>query len=517
LYEKKRNHFSFDFTFYNSENLTSILEIPLTFYDQLRVTGSYDNSINELKVIADIPLLKALGSVIEGVRLKLENKADYAQLKLNGFLLKKEKKIDLNASFTAENNFIHSLVSWKNGEQKRHEGNLEFITAFSREGQDPLTAHINIKQSQLIFNNSIWTLYPATINAHSGEIEIHDFKAQNGNQQIEIEGNISHNPNEQIRIDLNQVDLAYIFQTLNIKALDFGGIATGQVLAEDVYNTRRLTTDLDVTDFAFNRTVFGHLLLNGSWDDKEQGIKMTGKVFQNDTTGVKIDGMIYPVKEELSILFDARNADAAFLRKYLDKVVQNFSGQITGPIRLFGELNHPTIEGTFYVKNGGFGIGYLNAYYTFSDQVVCTPDRISIRRLTLYDENKNKAIATGYVSHKQLNDFHFSVNLDFDRFLVFNATKASNPTFFGTVYGTGKASLSGNEELVNINVSMQNTENSKMILNFMEEINVAEYNFIRFVNKEKKTLPVSPTQYLDRKSTRLNSSHRSQSRMPASA
>jgi hypothetical protein len=489
--------FAFNFILNNNENLTSILEFPVTFYSKTYISGSYNNRTNQWNVGADIPFFKASGIVVEGGTLKLKNQDDYALLELKGTFPQKKSTTTMDASFVAKDNSIHSLLSWNSVGAKMHKGKFEFTTALSGTADNrSLTADIDIKRSQLIFNDSVWTLFPTTITANANKIEIDGCKFQHDKQFVEIKGNISHNPDEFVKVDLNQVDLSYIFQTLNIKALDFGGIATGQVFAKDVYNTHQLTTNLDVTDFAFNQVVFGHLLLDGTWDDAKQGIKMTGNVFKNDTTSVAIDGMIYPVSEELSISFDAKNANAAFLRKYLNKVVQDFSGQATGLLTLVGDLNHPTIEGAVDVKNGGFRIGFLNTYYTFSDRVVCTRNSISIDNLALYDENRNKATATGHVHHKQFNDFQFFVNIDFDDFMVFNATKATNQAFFGTAYGKGKATLRGTEDLININVSMQNTENSKMTLNFMDEINVAEYNFIRFINKEKDSIPVSTLPYL---------------------
>jgi hypothetical protein len=492
--KQEENNFAFHFTFNNNEILASILEFPITFYNQTHISGSFDNLNNKLNIEADISQFQASGVIVESGILELNNQENSALLKLKGTILQETNKINLNASFTVENNFIYSRILWNNTASQKYMGKLEFTTGFSNytNPKEPLTAHIDLKQSQVIINDSIWTIYPASITAsNDGKIGIDGFKIQHNNQFIEIMGNISHEANEQVMMKLNEVDLSYIFQTLGIKALDFGGIATGKVFTKDVYNTRQLSASLDVTDFAFNDVVFGHLLLDSSWDDEKQGIKMKGNVIKNDTTEINIDGMIYPVKEEISILFDSKNTDAAFLRKYLNKVAQNFSGQITGPLLLFGDLNHPTIEGKVYVKNGGFHIGFLNAYYTFSDTVVCTPDKIFVRNLSFYDENKNKAIANGYVKHRLFDDFQFSLHLNFDNFMAFNATKTTNPAFYGTVFGSGKVSLNGTEDLININVSVQNTKNSKMALNFMQEINVAEYNFIRFVNKEKNAIPVA--------------------------
>jgi hypothetical protein len=493
LREQEENNFSFHFLFNDTGNLASLLELPFTLYDRAELSGSYNNLMNTLRLEACIPLLKAGGATVENGRLKLNCLGDSALLELNSILLQKKNRINLEAFFTAKNNTIHSLALWNNATNRKHKGKLEFITDLTRSGNpESLTARIDIKPSRLTFNDSTWMLFPASITANAGKIEINNFKAQHENQLIKIEGNISSDASEQLWLELNEVDLTYIFQTLNIKALDFGGIATGKALAKDLYKTRQLTTNLDVTDFAFNKTVFGHLLLEGSWDDEKQGVKMTGNVIKNDTAAINIDGMIYPGKKEISILFDAKNADAAFLRKYLNKVVQNFSGQLTGALHLFGEWNHPTIEGAIHVKNGSFHIGFLNTDYAFSDTVVCTPDRISIQNMALYDELNNKATASGYVQHHQLDDFQFAVKLDFDNFMAFNATKTSNPAFFGTVFGSGNATLTGTEDLVNINVSLKNNENSRMTLNFMEEREIAEYNFIHFINKANALPPTTP-------------------------
>ncbi|MDR2087299.1 MAG: translocation/assembly module TamB domain-containing protein [Dysgonamonadaceae bacterium] len=494
--KQEENNFSFRFTLNSNENLISVLELPFTLYGRTELSGSYNSLNNTLLLEADIPQIETGGATLEAGKLKLNGMENNAQLKLNGVLLQKKNRINLDASFTAKDNTIHSLVLWDNAMLKKHKGKLEFTTDLSRTvNPESLTARIDVKPSQVVFNDSAWTLSPTSITINPGKIEIDNFKVQHENQRVEIQGNISHDANEQLWVELNEVDLTYVFQALNIKALDFGGIATGKALAKDLYHTRQLTTDLDVTDFTFNKTMFGRLLLNGSWDEEKQGIKMTGNVIKNDSSSVNINGMIYPVKEELSILFDSKNADAAFLRKYLHKVVQDFSGQITGPLRLFGELNHPTIEGTVHVENGKFKIKFLNTYYTFSDTVRCTPERIAIRNMALYDEHQNKAIADGYIQHRQLDDFRFAVKLDFDHFMAFNAGKNTNPVFFGTVFGSGKATLNGTEDLVNINVSMQNNDNSKMTLNFMEEPDVAEYNFIHFIN-EKDSIPAGDQTHL---------------------
>jgi hypothetical protein len=483
-------------TINDTQAFSSIFELPVTLYNTSHIDGEYDSAHNRLWLNAYFPLFKFGNSTIEEGHLNIDNGNDYIEWSVKGInQQKKEGKLSIAANFKALNDSIYSVIDWKDTKNKKYKGKLDFTSglAFSNEDRQ-LTASFYFKPSELIFNDSIWTLSPANIEYRGGKWSVNHLQANHNKQIITIEGDISENRDDNFTVSLEKVNLDYIFKSLNIKALTFGGIATGFVDAKDVYNTRQLSTRLDITDFAFNNVVFGDLALRGRWDDEKQGVEMKGNVIKDDTTHVGVDGFIYPVKEELSILFDAQNADAAFLRKYLDKVVQDISGQITGKLRLFGDLNDPTVEGDAWVENGSFGIKFLNTVYTFTDWIKCTPDEISLKNVILRDKQGNKALANGYARHDLFEDFQFSINISYEDFLVFDATSRTNPPFYGTVFGTGTVNLKGTEELVLIDVSLNNTENSRLTFNFREEEDIADYNFINFIAPKNDTVPKSVAQ-----------------------
>jgi hypothetical protein len=365
---------------------------------------------------------------------------------------------------------------------------------------------IEFEPSKLVFNDSLWIVSPTVIEYKDKRLNIDNFEASHNQQKIKMDGYISEDPDDEIKINLNKVNLDYIFKSLNIKALTFGGIASGFVSAKDVYKTRQLSTELNVDHFSFNSTPLGDLQLDGVWIDEEQGIQMKGFIFDNDNSFVNVDGFIYPVKEELSILFDAKNTNAAFLRKYLNNIVREFSGNLTGKLRLFGDLNNPTVEGNIFVESGRFGVEFLNTYYTFTDWVRCTPDKISINNTLLYDQYGNKALANGHVTHKLFDDFKFDSNLTYENFMIFDATQKTNPVFYGPVFGTGTASIKGTEDLVHIDVSLYNTEKTHLTLNLMDEVDIVDYDFINFIQKEKNDAGKSdPWHFESKKSADSNS------------
>jgi hypothetical protein len=490
----KENYFSIDLTIEDMTEISRVFDLPFSLQKKTTISGKYNSTNNYIHLDADIPQANIGGLKLQSTQIVLNNSSKSTRLDINGINLQRNNtQFKYAVGMDIADDFISSSINWDNNTAK-YRGNIALNTSFSREKRkSTLRTIIIVKQSDLFFNDSVWTLNPFDILIDSTDVKINRFQAAHLEQFVKINGAVSNNPDEEILVELKEVDLEYIFQSLHIRALEFGGIASGFVNVQDVYNTRKLSTHLDVKDFAFNQVVFGDLNLTGKWDDEDQGVLMDGLVYKNDSVSVKVDGFIYPVKETISIDFLAKNADARFLRKYLNKVAKNITGNMSGHLRLFGNLNDPTIEGDVYAKNCRFGIEYLNTYYTFTDSVKCLPDEIQIKNLSLYDEKGKAAIANGFVKHRLFNDFKFLANVSFENFMVFNATRALNPLLFGTAFGSGTVTLSGTEDVINIEVSMQNTENTKMSMNFMEESDIADYDFIRFMPGKKDTIPSETT------------------------
>ncbi|MDR1762669.1 MAG: translocation/assembly module TamB domain-containing protein [Dysgonamonadaceae bacterium] len=473
--------FVFDFKIEDTSGLAAVFGLPFAICEQSRISGNYSSSGGNLVLKAEIPQMKAGGSNLQDVALNLNADGQQAGLQIDGTVLQKnDNLLKINLKSDAADDVLKTKIRW-NRDGAAYKGEISLATRFSDAGDNSLRAENEVDRSEMVFNDSIWKLNPTKIIIDRTKIKIEHLQAAHNKQFVKIDGAVSQDPNERMLVELNEVDLKYIFNSLNIKALDFGGIATGYVHVRDVYKTRELSTKLDVKNFSFNSAVFGNLNLTGTWDDQNQGVLMDGIVIKNDSSRVLVNGIIYPVKEELSIDFDARNADARFLRKYLDQVAKNLSGELSGHLRLFGNLNDPTVEGDVFARNCRFGVEFLNTYYSFTDSIKCYPDEIIAKNIRIYDEKGNSGLANGSVRHTRFSDFHFQAAVNFDNLLVFNATRNLNPLFYGTAYGSGTVKLSGTETDVNIDVSMRNTERTNMTLNFMEEADIEDFDFIQFV------------------------------------
>jgi hypothetical protein len=481
------NNFYLDVTVENTEKLSKILQLPFTVFSHSDLHGQYNHTKGSFDFYAHFPRLNWGNMKMEEITLTLNNSQEMANLSLKGIRSGKfDVKTDFEMRLNAGNNELKSFVEWKNREESLYQGKLSALAKFiPSHQQSQRKVSIDLFPTQVFFNNNAWEISPANFEIAGSEITVNHLDIAHADQFIKIDGCISKDTANFLYADLNKINLADVFDALAIPSLDFGGIATGKVILNDLYLNRKLTANLAIKSFSFNEAVMGDLELDAHWNNEKQGIAMDGKARQNDTTLIDVGGMIYPLHEELSIHFDTHNANAAFLRKYLDNVTSGFSGKITGDIHLFGDFKNVDIEGNVFVREGQFGINFLNTVYNFSDSVYCSKGHIAIKNTALYDVYGNKAIANGAVRHQNFKDFSYLANIYANNFHVFNATERLNPTFFGTAFGTGNIKLSGNDDNINIDVNIQTNQHTKMSLNFNDKSNIEDYNFITFVSKNK--------------------------------
>ena len=476
----KETNFTLSATMNDMTDFSKAFELPFTLQKNTDIFGKYNG--DDLYFEITTPHAIIGGTHTDSIRLLLNNFDKTASVNLSGISLqKKNARVKFNLQSDASNDKVKTLLHWGNS-STNYRGDLRLTTLFSKkENRSPVRIETNIMQTDLVFNDSIWTLYPSAIVIDSANIRIDHLHAAHNDQFLKINGTVSKNPDEELQIELNRINLEYIFQSLSIPALEFGGTATGFVNAQDLFKSRKMETNLKVDDFSFNNVRFGHLDLIGEWDNDEQGVLMIGNVMKNDSSFVNVNGYIFPAKEEISINFDAKNADARFLRKYLDDVVKDLTGNLSGHLRLFGYWNTPTVEGDVFASKCRFRIEYINTFYTFSDSVKCLPDNIIANNISIYDDNGNKVIANGYIKHDLFQTFNYYATVTGNNFMVLNTNKYLNPMFYGLAYGNGSANIYGTENVINIDVNMQNTGNTKITLNFMEEPEIENFDFIRFV------------------------------------
>ena len=487
----KENNFALLLTIENSEQLSNTLKLPFTMIQPGRITAHYNNNYNKFRMEAWLPKFNVGKSMFESGYLVCDNQYDRVDMELKAVNYNtKGLRNYINLKADAKDNMLNTLIGWANNKEQLFKADLSASTRFIEEEQEKgaskLRTEISINKSPLIVKDTLWNIHPANITLYDGKIDIEHFRVDQDKQYLTMDGTISKDPTDTLLVDLNHIELSYIFDVLNIPVLQFGGEATGRFYVNDLFNSRMLNTDLEVKNFSFNNVEFGRLNLFSEWDDAQKGILMLGSIYKNDSTWTDVNGYIYPVGANagLSLFFDANDINIAFLQPFVQTVVKDIRGHGFGSVHLHGPFKSLNVEGDAYVVDGGVGVDFLNTYYTFTDSVHLDSTSVRVKGVTINDKFGNSGKVDLTFNHLHFRDYSFLVNVQGENMLMYDVNKKKNPLIYGTVFGSGTAQIKGNGKLIDFDINMQSAPKTSIYLDFMNNNSATDYDFITFIDKD---------------------------------
>lgn len=491
----KENDLKFELTINNTELASDIFKLPFIVYSPSKIIGFYNNSIDRFKVEAFLPSIK-VGSKIESGHLIFENINDEIKSSISGtFVTKNNTRNNLSTDINIKNDFVNINTLFLGQDLQKLKGSLNSFVKFSRVDNKVLKTDISTQGGELILNNTLWKIDKATISILPNNITVNNFAVKNANkdQLLSINGIYStFNNQDELLVKLQNIDLEYVFNSLAISALQFQGAASGLLKVSSIDKQPYADINLNVSDFGFNQTRLGNLVLHSKLDAETKKVILDGTIANDDQKITKISGNIDPIDQKLSIYFDADKINIAFLNKYAASLFNNVKGIGTGNVHLFGNFSNVTVEGTAFIEDGQLGINFLNTSYSFTDTIYLKKDLIYFNDLNLVDQKGNKAVVSGKVVHDYFSNFMYYVDLKGTNFMLYNATEKLNPLFYGTVYGTGFGTIKGDEKALDININMQTQKGTSVHMNFMQDV-ATEYSFVAYKTKEStdttKTAP----------------------------
>lgn len=484
------NRFRFRFTIEPNMHMAQVFELPVTFTDRAIIEGEMNSARSTAVITGQIPHLWYKKTHIEDAFITARK--DTAQMFLSvetSSYNKKQVRTNWSLRSKAHNDNLDLVLNWNNDTRSTFYGELNTSTTLSRTpDENKLQIHTRINPSTLIFNDTIWQMKPAELTFCDKHLEVRDFEISHSPQYILIDGIASDQEDDELNIQLNDVNLDYIFGTLNIRHVSFGGNATGNLVASHLFTgaPRISTEQFDVQNFAYNGAIFGDLHLFSMWDNDNQGILMKGFVENREEKQTYIDGYIFPTRDSLALSFDPDRLNIAFLRPFVSTVMTDLSGVASGHIDFYGRFKALNVTGDAYVENFNFGIGYLNTRYTLTDSIHLSPTRIWFDNVTVYDKLRHTAKGSGWLSHHNFKDLAYDIAITNARdFLVYDVTERQSPIYYGTIYGSGSALLKGTPGVNQIDVNMSTGDQSKFTFVLSGTEAAGEYDFITFTNSSK--------------------------------
>ncbi|MCK9342910.1 MAG: translocation/assembly module TamB, partial [Massilibacteroides sp.] len=390
------NSFSFIFDINDIQDIAHTLQLPISINKPGQIKGYYNEQHSKVDLTADFPSLRLGKGKYENLRVECQNREDQleANIVVTKLDVKKHRDNTLGIQASVKDDKLMANLDWSNS-NKEHEfkgkfsGSAVFVREKDEKGKESLRTEVNIDRTPFVINDSIWHVAPSAITIQGTNYLVDHFKISSRGRYLSLNGIVSKDdPEAQLEVDLNKIQLAYVFDILGIPILQFSGEATGSIKASDLFGERIITSLLIANHFGFNQAEVGRLELNAQWVDDIGGILMMGSIYNDKGVWSDVNGYVYPVGKNsgLSLYFDAHDMNIRIAQPFVQNILKDIKGTGTGKIHLYGQpFSQITVDGDIAIKGGGAGIDFTQTYYNFDDTIHLKPDDIQLNGFKIRD------------------------------------------------------------------------------------------------------------------------------------
>lgn len=499
----KKNDLQFDAVLEPTDELNALLKSPVKFIYKTSIKGNINESSNSFDININAPYLVNGNKLIEGtdISARLDSATGRVTAIAQTLIPLKKGKAAIMVNANGINNRLDTDVAWKVKRDEDFHGNLNFSTLLGRNPEGKMMFDIDVNPTELVFNGKPWQVEPAKVFINNGVIKVGNMSGHSDEQYIKINGEVSKDPSSELCLELNDISLDYIFETLNINHVNFGGQATGKFYASDLLTKapRIFTPQLHVDALSYNNTNMGDADIKSRWLNDQKAVELNADLAQQNGKHSVITGGIFVADDSLHLTFDADHANVGFLKPYMAAFTSDVQGEVSGKAILFGNFKTINLKGDVMADSLRFKLDYTNVYYTCAgDSVHMEPDLIEFSDVRIHDREGHEGKFNGILKHDSFHnpEFNFEIT-DAKNLLCYDTNAEINPRWYGTIYGNGAAFVTGKPGIVEIKVGMTSAPNSRFTFVLSDAQQASEYNFITFRDRNKPEVEIDTVVVVD--------------------
>ena len=410
----------------------------------LNLSGYIDAAQQQMALRLEGDLLEYAGSRYQNLILTASGSPEELSAQLSGITLREESAAKLDFYATTVGSRINSNVNLQIRGNTKMDMNLNTAASFA-DTLGLMKTSIDVGQSSLSINDTLWQISPAHLSLAGKEIICRNLRVYNADSHIIIDGQASPQPGDSITIDLRHMPVAYILDAVNFTSVRFAGLASGQAVVDDLLSDDpTLKASLQVQNLTYETGVMGNADIAAHWDSERKAIMLDADI-QKAFSQTLVHGYVSPANDDIRLDITARQTPAEFLNGYLDGVFNPITGTITGAVSVVGPLSQVDLVGE---ADATLNLSLLatDVPYQLSNQHVSLQRGLmSFKDIVLTDRDGHQGIVNGTVSHRYLSNFQYNFDVTFDRLLAYEERTFNIDKFLATVYATGDLNLHGRD------------------------------------------------------------------------
>ena len=490
--EKKKGNNSFklqadifplsDYSYFFAQNIS--------IDDTTHINAFFSDHTDQIEVNAYSNHIDLAQVSIDSLNIHLHNFADKINLNIGGDFQTKIDTTELKINTNIADNNINFNLWFENNVEKLFTGELKTRVEFNEINNDKnIDLSCYLLPSELILADSTWKVEEGSVHYNEEYLKVDSIRFNGPNQHLRIDGISSKKRQADIiHVSLKEIDLKYLSEVLYMPDIKLMGIVSGNVLAGDVLNKPILNAKVTCKQFGLNEFPLGDVVeATAKYNHDKEQIDLHGLVENATKDTSEVNGFVSIVRNEMLLDIDINDLQLGFIKPYLSTFANDVRATVSGKLYVGGPLDAIEIWGDAYAKDAMLSIDFLKSEFYFEDSVKILKNAFILKDIELKDKHGNTGMVNGLIKHNLFRDFEYKIDIDVNNVLAFNTTEADSPDFYGRLFATGKASIVGDVNSVNIDVIAKPEKNSYFSIPIDSYSSATDNQFITYISPKKET------------------------------
>ncbi len=336
--------------------------------------------------------------------------------------------------------------------------------------------------------SALWQLNKfASIVIGNENVTFNQLIFNNQSQLIAIDGFYAFaQPAKNIVVKFNDVKINGITPFIPWLNLEMGGLINGLLSVKHQENHDLFLGDLELTSFTIDKDSIGDVFLNTAYGENEHELLLSLASKSGKFKNLKAIGKLNLQTDAIDFNMSFSNSPIRPFQSFMKGYVSIFDGTADLNAQLTGTIQKPKLTGQLELSDAKFKIDFLQTTYQIPKALLnFNQQTISFKPFKIQDKNKQFALVSGGVKFNGFSQWQYDIQInEFEKFQCLSTTANDNSLFYGNVYATGNASITGNTNNVMMDVKAVTDKNSQLVINpFGGESENGE-NFLHFTSRD---------------------------------
>lgn len=477
----------FELSLYRARRLAAMFLPSVGVSDTLEARGSIDSQTHTAWARVAIDTIRAASGTASGLEAAVASNGGVVSLGVRADAVSAPLVGDIKGfrvAAEAEADELTADVSWLLADGKRQGGALNVDAKFVQDNETGRPrALIGVDQSQLTMGGDVWTLDSCRFDASAGRLGVSHFLLSNADHSIKAQGGVSASPDDTLRLALSKIVLEKIVKTDASSKFSLEGDLYADAEVSALLGDVRMSSMASIERLKVNGDMLEHMDVTTAWSPESDKLDIGLDIVTGGVPRAVATGYVDARGSVMDLRFDIDSLSTGFLNFYLDNCIDSWRGTTSGWLRLHGPLDDIALDSRLKMNDDNyFRVMQTNVTYhiDMQDSLVLSPRSMDFLNIRFADSRGKHGIFGGSIAHNMFSGLQLGLVFDVDDLLLLQTTPSQSPSYYGTVYGTGRMRVTGPTKAVRIDIDARTERDSKFMVVPSAKSDVGSHDYILF-------------------------------------